>query len=1331
MHLLLQFKLYIVILLMITQVLFVPTTYLDKSVTCLASNKISSKLLLINKFNYGYSIKSPTQNSRLKILGPNKEPNPVVNEGNQLQLQVVDENNLPITDVRFESGSPEIAAIDSQTGMVRGIERGFATITARRNNGEISSEFLVVTRITKNKGVKIPGEITQDTSNKIYLSDPQGRVILRKTNLNAQFELFAGHQGIRGSRDGSRQDALFAGPTAIAVDNRANGGIFVADTLNHSIRKINFADQVTTILGTGQPGITLDDITPFERVAFNSPQGIAVNSGGNLFIVDTNNHAIYLADLEKKQLYLIAGQPGVAGKLDGTKREARFNRPTAISVQSAKTTFFSQANQQAILVADTGNNIIRLVTLDGKVTTLGSIAKTANNFSFQSLADNELVFNEPTSITSDGLGNIYVVDKTGVKVITTPANRDRKVISLAQAGVSFTQATSLVTKGSDVLVLDANPTLEEEVVKVVSVGAPEITDLSQDSAPLLGNTVVTIKGKNFAPESLVVLGDSVVTSFTVISATEIRFQVPPQNAPGNRTLSILTRGGVTQHAFAIIPKTLSELSSGEITTVAGGVSFIGDGGKAIFANLSLGFFFSFGSGIALDGKGNIFIADANNNRVRQIDINTGIITTVAGNGGVGFSGDGGLATSAKLNLPIGVALDSAGNLFIVERNNSLVRRVDAVTKIITTVAGGGQPPDSLGDGALATDAALSEPTAIAIDTVGNLYISDSSNNRVRKVEASTSIIRTVAGNGKEGFSGDGELATLAKFSLPRGLAIDSQSNLYIADLGNSRIRRVDAQTGIITTVAGNGTTDRLNIGDGNLATNASVNLPSAIAFDGKENLFIADTENRRIRRVDQTTKIITTVAGTGDFGFAGDGGLAINATFTDTCGLGVDGTGNIFIVDQFNRRIRRVDSNGQISTIAGSESVIGDGMQAIKANLNFPTFVALDSNDNLFISDTGNLRVRKVDTLTNTITTIAGNGSGGFSGDGGLATQAQLGFLFSGVALDSNGNLFIMDTDNVRIRRVDSSGIISTFAGSGEANFSGDGGLATACGMAFPRNIAIDQKGNVFIADLFNNRVRRIDAQTAIITTVAGNGSKGFRGDGGSALMASLNEPFNVALDLAGNLFIADSGNSRVRRVDVHTGIITTVAGNGQVTFSGDGGLATKASLADIIGLAVDSNGNLFITTNNRIRKVDAVTNIITTIAGNGEEAFIGDGGQATNASFFAPGGIAIDSLGNIYVADSFNSAIRVVKDVAAKRSSVLIADVTFNKPSLVINGVGFRAEAKVSINDLDVSKSITSITSSQITLKGNKKKLNLKKGVNTITITENGIISNVFSLTL
>ena len=717
-----------------------------------------------------------------------------------------------------------------------------------------------------------------------------------------------------------------------------------------------------------------------------------------------------------------------------------------------------------------------------------------------------------------------------------------------------------------------------------------------------------------------------------------------------------------------------DASTGNISTIAGTAvldgGFGGDGGPATSALLADP------SGIALDAAGNLYIADCRNHRIRKVDAATGNISTVAGTGDEGFAGDGGPAVSAMLRGPEGIALDAAGNLHIADYVNDRVRKVDALTGTISTVAGTGEEGFS-GDGGPATVAMLNGPGGIALDGAGNLYIADGSNHRVRKVDAATGDISTIAGTGRVGFSGDGGLATAATLRFPGPVACDSAGNLFVVD-DERRIRKVDASTGRISTVAG-------GLGDGGPATSAAFWRLAQVACDSAGNLHIADRSNNRIRKVDASIGTISTVAGTGVEGFGGDGGSAVSAMLNAPCAVAFDAAGSLYIADSGNHRVRKVDvATGDISTVAGTgeEGFGGDGGPATSAMLNGPDGVALDGAGNLYIADQENHSVRKVEASTGNIATVAGVGTAGFRDEGVEATWASLKEPV-GVAVDGDGNLFIADRgwNHRRIRKVDAlTGYISGVSGVASLDWEvnsvaltingdiyiaddethsirkldastgnictiTDNAAATTALFDFDCGAAVDGAGSLYIADDSDDRILKVDAATGGVSIVAGTGERGFDGDGGLATSAKLDAPYAVAFDAAGNLHIVDSGNHRIRKVDALTGNISTVAGTGAEGFGGDGGLATSAKLDAPCAVAFDAAGNLHIVDsgNHRIRKVDALTGNISTVAGTGAEGFGGDGGPATSAMFNHPMAIALDGVGNLYIADRDNNRVRKV----------------------------------------------------------------------------------------
>ncbi len=647
--------------------------------------------------------------------------------------------------------------------------------------------------------------------------------------------------------------------------------------------------------------------------------------------------------------------------------------------------------------------------------------------------------------------------------------------------------------------------------------------------------------------------------------------------------------------------------SGVITTVAGGgngniAGFSGDGGPATKATLNLQ-----STGVAVDGAGNVYLDDVGNFRVRRVDARTGIITTVAGNGNQGDGvGDGGPATSAAIE-PIDIALDASDNLYISDNNvinfgsgSSVVRRVDARTGIITTVAGGGNPPDGLGDGGPATAAALN-PGCLSFDPAGNLAICDFQSGRIRRVDHLSAIITTVAGGGSppDGI-GDGGPAISAAINSQGGLGFDAAGNMYVSDNGPNRfgtagrIRRVDAGTGIITTVAGGD-----GIGDGGPATSAELFGARGVATRGTTT-YIAD--GLFVRRVDAAGTIATVAGGANPSVGLGDHGPATSAN-VDAQAVTVDPTGNLFVSDAGHQLVRRVDSTGVITTVAGGGSPpdgLGDGGTATSAALNTPQAVAIVPPGNprwpagtMFIADCNfgprrGLyswgRVRRVNPA-GIISTVAGNGavvdpngngSSLFSGDGGPATQAGVGCV-SDIVVDPAGNLLFADRGNSRVRRVDAgSGIITTVAGDGQFGLAGEGGPAVQASLNTPTGLALDRAGNLYIADAYERVVKVNPA--GILTLVAGSGVIGLGGDGGPAVDAGLLQPQHLAVEASGNLLIADAGDARVREVRFGAGV--AAAGCGQVitantTLAHDIGPCSGAGL--VVGadnITVNLNGH-------------------------------------------------------------------------------------------------------------------------------------------------------------
>lgn len=421
-----------------------------------------------------------------------------------------------------------------------------------------------------------------------------------------------------------------------------------------------------------------------------------------------------------------------------------------------------------------------------------------------------------------------------------------------------------------------------------------------------------------------------------------------------------------------------------------------------------------------------------------------------------------------------------------------------------------------------------------------------------------------------------------------------------------------------------------DIGDGKQATEVTLTLVDGVAVDDAGNVYLSHRSKNRIRKID-AQGLITTIAGNGKAGLSGDGGPALEASLNFPAGLCLDGAGNLLVADRNNHRVRKIDPQGIITTVAGNGVAdwAGDDEPATEASLNFPSDVACAPNGEIYISDRSNNRIRKVDGK-GVITTIAGLGVPGYGGDFGPAEDALLKFPF-GIELDSAGTLYIADRGNNRIRKVDGSGIITTLAGDGAHFFSGDYGPATRASLAYPTDVAVDDAGNVYIADRNNNRIRRIDP-LGIITTFMGVGEYGYNGDNEIASETALHLPFALTTDRKGRLIVVDRSHFRIRTVGLKTGQVQTIAGNGSSLFKGDGGPGLGATLEAPTGIVVDPQGNVIFSDkqNHRLRRVNP-EGIISTYAGTGKQGNEGDSGPALKASLFLPGALDIDRSGNIF----------------------------------------------------------------------------------------------------
>jgi len=839
-----------------------------------------------------------------------------------------------------------------------------------------------------------------------------------------------------------------------------------------------------------------------------------------------------------------------------------------------------------------------------------------------------------------------------------------------------------------------------------------------------------------------------------------------------------------------------------INTIAGNGSsgLTGNGGPATAAELSNDL-----RAMAVDAQGNVYIADTGNNVVREINAATGIITTVAGGASAvcnpsttDDAGDGCIAaTQTTLDEPRGIALDKAGNLYIADYGGSQVHVVNKLTGIMSVVAGPGADKSHgvksySGDGGPAKIADVDEPRGVRVDNTGNIWICDTGNNVIREINASTGIITTVVGSDSNGtsaapggFAGDGGPASGAELNEPTDIVFDSANNAYIVDFNNKRIRKVTAINGQVTsssqinTIIGNGGTPPTTAPTGpQTATTTPLGSPTKIDIDAYGNLYFSDSGESVIYFYDAAAQTLSIIAGEFDYagtatGFPvcanssntlGDGCPATQSVFyqggNSALGMALDGNNNLYITDPADDRIREVSTNlsfsaatvgqsaaqtlslhfsvndlpaGGVTTPTGitvgsslndfaivaaspscttnsdtttnctvqvSFNPVDPGLraaplaiQSTKSHNSFPLVgtgngalgsfdpgatslvgsglsgakgSAFDAAGNLYIADTGNNRVVKIAATTQTQTIFAGTGTAGSGGNGGLATAATLNAP-SAVAVSPNGRVYIADTGNNVIRAVDPvTGDISTYAGGGTVcsastalfgyiDSEGDGCPATQATLQAPSGLATDSYDNLYIADTGNNLIRSVDPRTGSInlyaglktgTTICSAPTDTPYGDGCVATQAAFSGPSGLTMDGSGNLFVADTGDNLIRAISLGTGLVTKVAGNGQSAFGGDGGLATAASLNGPTAVTEDAAGDLYIadTGNSAVRLIASTSGNISTLAGQGGTAGSAGGtGNASQLQFKSPSGLAIDSAGDVYVSDTGNS--RVVED--------------------------------------------------------------------------------------
>ncbi|HEY2384675.1 MAG TPA: IPT/TIG domain-containing protein [Terriglobia bacterium] len=836
-----------------------------------------------------------------------------------------------------------------------------------------------------------------------------------------------------------------------------------------------------------------------------------------------------------------------------------------------------------------------------------------------------------------GVTNVSVVNDTSMTAtfqIVPNASTGGRSISVTTTGGTSTTVNFGVL-GAPTLSSITSPGLG--TLSILTVGAAYSVSLTGTNFAA-GATAVNVSGSG------VTVSNVVSTNSTVLRTAV--FTVASNAAAGTRSVTVSTAAGT-----AALPITVNtDVSSGYMLSTVAGQDAFSEGAAATSQALPLI------NDVAFAPNGNLYLAVPGANKVYQVS--NGLISTFAGTGVLGASGDGGPATSAQLNYPLAVIADSQSNIYIAEGN--AVRKVSAADGTISTIAGGGGAGYS-GDNGSAFFEKLQNPSGLGIDSSDNLYVIDAGNNRIVKITAATGAITTIAGTFQcFGFSGDNGPATQACLNLDlqtSKLAVDPSGNIYFPDSDNYRIRMIAASNGVISTIAGTGGGYS---GDNGAASAAGLGFPTAVVLDSSNpsqfKLYIADNGSSRVRGITGTTVIstsstITTVAGNGGFLFTGDGSPATSFAVSPL-GMALDGSGNLYIVDSESNRVRLL-SSGALSTVAGNSGVFsGDNGPAASAQFYLPQSIATDPSNNLFIADTGNARVREVSFPGNTVTTIAGTGttlSLTASGEGGPATSAVLGIPWA-VATTTSGTVYIAASTTVfggtdsRIWQVGLDHNIHTIAGGSTSGYNGDNIPATSAQLNGPLGVVVDPSGNIYIADACNFRVRKVTAATGMITTIAGNGTPGYSGDGGQGTSAQLTQPRQLALDSLGNLYIQDRGNNDSRCDNGGNG-----NNQGEIRKVATDGTISTFSTAGSNGVAV-GGGTVFVGGNASIFQIfpdgggasiagggGLVSNVFNS---NGLSGLSGDNGPAL-VGLIGTDALAVNSLGEVLFVDQNDYVVR------------------------------------------------------------------------------------------
>ena len=684
----------------------------------------------------------------------------------------------------------------------------------------------------------------------------------------------------------------------------------------------------------------------------------------------------------------------------------------------------------------------------------------------------------------------------------------------------------------------------------------------------VGGTVSGLNGsvvvQNNGADSLTVTANGSFAFPTALTANIAAYDVTVLTQPAGQNCTVANRYGIVSSSNVTnVTITCAPMSASTLALFAGNM-----GGPGTVDGTGAAAQFFLPQGMASDGAGNLYVADTNNHTIRKITP-AGVVSTLAGVPRVFGSSDG-VGAAARFNFPLGVAMDGIGNLYVADAGNGTIRRI-APSGMVSTLAGtAGTFGSSDGTGAAAR---FNWTTSLATDSAGNVYVADSRNSTIRKITPA-GVVSTVAGTAGAYGSADGTGAA-ARFDWPRGVAVDSAGTVYVADEGNCAIRKITL-AGVVTTVAGGSCTISPRDGKGTAAT---FNDPVGLTIDRLGNLYVADWQygsspvSYSIRKITPDYAVTTLAVQTGGGVYDGWPYIPQGVTFLYPMGVATDSTNNVYVADPTNSVIRKITPAGVVSTFAGSVYAPG-------------------------------------------------------SADGtGAAAQFQN--SFGGVATDSTGNVYVADDMNDTIRMITPAGVVSTLAGTA-GNYGSADGTGAAAQFEGPRGVATDSAGNVYVADTYNNTIRKITPAGVVSTLAGAPGTSGSTDGTGAA--AQFNSPSGVATDSAGSVYVADSGNHTVRKI-TPAGLVTTLAGTPGISGSLDG-VGAAAQFGGPGGIATDSAGNVYVADGSAVRKITAA-GAVSTIAAAADSP-LATSGVPTAAGFFAVA-VAVDSAGNVYVANGWD----------------------------------------------------------------------------------------------